>query len=125
MTEQIQRDRLADTEKAMERWAALTVEIAMLKVAQSAGVSKGHLADELKKHTDDIRKERERAMSELKTEMRAAFGDEIDRAFKKYGEDQQKTIRLYTRIGAVLLIVLLAKDAGSIMSVGKMMLGLP
>jgi hypothetical protein len=125
VTEQILRDRLADTEKYLERFAALTVEIAMLKVAQGAAASKGHVADEVNRLMGQVRTERERAMNELKTEMKAAFGDAIEDAFKRYGEGQQKTIRLYTRIGAALLLILLAKDAGSIWSVGRTMLGMP
>lgn len=125
MTEQLVRDRLADTEKWLERFSHLTVELAMLKVAVREAVSKGHLSDELVRLMDRVREEQERALQEAKTEMQSALEKAIDVAFARHAESQQKTIRLYTRIGAALIIVLLAKDAGSIFAAGRMMLGMP
>ena len=125
MTEQLIRDRLADTEKWLERFSHLTVELAMLKVAVREAVSKGHLSDELLRLVDRVREEQERAVQEAKTEMQAAFEKAIDGAFARHAESQQKTIRLYTRIGVGLIVVLIAKDAGSIFTAGRMILGMP
>ncbi len=125
MTEQLIRDRLADTEKFLERFSHLTVELAMLKVAVREAVSKGHLSDELVRLMERVRDEQERAVKEAKTEMQKAFESAIDGAFARHAESQQKTIRLYTRIGIGLIVVLVAKDAGSIFAAGRMILGMP
>lgn len=136
MTEQLHRDRLSDTKEYLERFSQLAIEIAMLKVASSEAVSKGLLSDELVRLMDQVRKERERAMSEMKTEMKGAFSDALRDALSDYSqeqarredaraEQQRKTVQLYTRMGIALLIVLLAKDAGSIISAGRMMIGFP
>lgn len=119
------RDRLEDTEKWMERFATLTVEIAMLKVAQGTHVSKGHLADELGRTIEQVRKERERAMSELRTEMRAAFGEAIEDSFKRHAERQAKEIRLYTRIGIGLVAVLLIRDLPTAITFIRPLVGIP
>jgi gas vesicle protein len=130
------RDRLEDTEKWLARFAELTVEIAMLKVAQSAHVSRGQLADELGRTLEQVRKERERAMSELRTEMKGAFGDALKDALKEHAEQQaereearalqnRKNLQLYTRVGFALIVVLLAKDVGSLLNAGRMIIGLP
>lgn len=134
MTEHL-RDRLVDTEKYLERFAALTVEIAMLKVAQSASVSKGNLADELNRIMIQVRKERERAMGELRTEMKMAFSDAMRDALKEHATEQtkreeeratqqRKTMVLYARMGVALLIVLLAKDVGSLLGAGRILFGI-
>lgn len=134
MTEHL-RDRLADTEKYLERFAALTVEIAMLKVAQSSSVNKGHLADELNRIMIQVRKERERAMGELRTEMKMAFSDAMRDALKEHAAEQtkreedratqqRKTMVLYARMGVALLIVLLAKDVGSLLGAGRILFGI-
>lgn len=112
------------------------MEIAILKVASNEAVSKGLLSDELVRLMDRVRKERERAMSELKTEMKGAFSDALRDALSNYSQEQarrederierqRKTVTLYTRMGVALLIVLLAKDFGSIISAGRMMIGIP
>lgn len=124
MTEHL-RDRLEDTEKWLARFAELTVEIAMLKVAQGTHVSKGQLADELGRAIERVRDERDRAMSELKTEMRAAFGDAIDQAFKRHAERQAKDLRLYTRIGFGLLVVLLIRDLPTAITFIRPLVGIP
>jgi hypothetical protein len=129
------RDRLADTEKYLERFAALTVEIAMLKVAQSGTVNKGMLADELNRVMIQVRKERERAMGELRTEMKMAFSDAMRDALKEHAAEQvkreedratqqRKTMVLYARMGVALLIVLLAKDVGSLFAASRMIFGI-
>jgi len=129
------RDRLADTEKFLERFATLTVEIAMLKVAQSSNVNKGHLADELNRIMIQVRKERERAMAELRTEMKMAFSDAMRDALKEHASEQmrreeeratqqRKTMVLYARMGVALLIVLLAKDVGSLLGAGRILFGI-
>ncbi len=134
MTEHL-RDRLADTEKYLERFAALTVEIAMLKVAQSGTVNKGMLADELNRVMIQVRKERERAMGELRTEMKMAFSDAMRDALKEHAAEQvkreedratqqRKTMVLYARMGVALLIVLLAKDVGSLFAASRMIFGI-
>lgn len=125
MTEQIQRDRLADHEKFLERFATLTVEIAMLKVAQGATVSKGALKDELDRIMVQVRKERDIAMSEMKTEMKAVFGVALKEAFDEHAKEQQKSLRLYTRIGILLLAVLVIKDAPTAFSVARGFFGIP
>jgi hypothetical protein len=129
------RDRLADTEKYLERFAALTVEIAMLKVAQSGTVNKGMLADELNRVMIQVRKERERAMGELRTEMKMAFSDAMRDALKEHAAEQvkreedratqqRKTMVLYARMGVALLIVLLAQDVGSLFAASRMIFGI-
>lgn len=136
MTEQLHRDRLSDTKEYLERFAQLAIEIAILKVASNEAVSKGLLSDELLRLMDQVRKERERAMSEMKTEMKGAFSDALRDALTAYSEEQarrddaraeqqRKTVQLYTRMGIALLVVLLAKDFGGIISAGRMMIGIP
>lgn len=108
----------------------------MLRVASNEAVSKGLLSDELVRLMDQVRKERERAMSEMKAEMKSAFGDAVRDALSEYAkeqttrdneraEQQRKTVTLYTRMALALLVVLLAKDFGSIISAGRMMIGFP
>lgn len=124
MTEQLIRDRLADTEKWLERFAAVTVDIAMLKVMQASAVSKGQLSDEATRILGLTREERDLAMSALKTELKAAFGDALKESFKEYAEAQEKRLRLYTRIGLALLAILILKDIPTAFTVARAAIGL-
>lgn len=125
MTEQIQRDRLEDAEKWLEKWAALRVDIAMMKVAIKRSVSKGHLSDEMARQLERMQKEQDKAMAELRNEMQATFADAIEDAFNRHADAHRKQIKLYTRIGALILLVVLAKDAGSLITMAKLAIGLP
>lgn len=124
MTEQLIRDRLADTEKWLERFAAVTVDIAMLKVMQASAVSKGQLSDEATRILGLTREERDVAMSALKTELKSAFGDALKESFKEYAEAQDKRLRLYTRIGIALLAILILKDIPTAFTVARAAIGL-
>lgn len=125
MTDQFHRDRLADTEKWLERFALLQVEIAMLKVAQGSSASKGHVTDELNRLMGQVREERERAMSELKTEMKAAFVASLKEAFAEHSKEQANKNRLYVRIALALIAVLLVKDLPSAVAFARSFLGVP
>jgi hypothetical protein len=74
-------------------------------------------------------------MGELRTEMKMAFSDAMRDALKEHAAEQvkreedratqqRKTMVLYARMGVALLIVLLAKDVGSLFTAGRMLFGI-
>lgn len=125
MTEQLLRDRLADTEKYLEKFAALSIEIAILRVAVTDAVSKGLLSDEQGRLADRLIKEIELRVERAKTEMQTAFEAAIEDAFSRHAERNRKELRLYTRIGLGVLALLLFRDLPTAFMFIKPMFGLP
>jgi hypothetical protein len=129
MTEQLIRDIAADKERLRDRIedinriGRLESRIAVLDTIIAQTVSKGLLSDEQNKQLELVRKERERAMADLKSEMRIAFGEAIRTELKNYSDDQAKVIRLYTRIGMLVLVALVAKEAG-LLNMARTFIGL-